>query len=167
MIQLTDFYVTVLKALAVSLKQTFLSARRVPGQVFCGLDDSRRSLGREGSGEERALPGPGVSPRLRGGEAEEPAQPKHKRVHLRADDLPVSAQTRGSLRVPLATLDPGGSGVVGRSVPIACLCSACILPATHMQSRSVPPSTPVSVLLICPWRTVHTGQRAGPVHAEG
>lgn len=79
------------------------AARGLHGEVLRGLDDPRRSLGRQGSGEEGALPGPGVPPQLRGGEAEDPAQPEWPGgVHVRARHLPVAGQARGAVRVPLA-----------------------------------------------------------------
>lgn len=150
MIHFTEFLHNLSQGLGGELKQTsFLSARCVPGEVLCGLDDSWRSLRCEGPGKERALPGSGVSPRLRGGEAEEPAQPKHKRLYLRANDLPVFTRTRGAVRVPLAQPDAGGGGGVGCSALIVCLCSACILPATlcwslppTLHHRLSPPNPP-------------------------
>lgn len=74
-----------------------------PGEVLRGLDDSRRPLGREGPGQTGALPGPGVSPQLRSGEAEDSTEPTWpQRVLVHAHDLSISNQTRGAVRVPLA-----------------------------------------------------------------
>lgn len=80
-----------------------LAARRLHGEVLCGVDDPRRSRRRQGSGEEGALPGAGVPPQLRGGEAEDPAQPERPGgMHVLARHLLIASQARGAVRMPLA-----------------------------------------------------------------
>lgn len=108
------------------------TACRVCGQVLCGLDDSRCSLWRQGSYKERALPGPGVSPWLRSGEAEDPTQPKRPQwLYVHAHDLPVYTQTRGAVRVSLAQRAAGQSaGHDGRTwwCRFPCLCIIILTP---------------------------------------